>query len=210
MRQPTDGTEVADQTGVDDPNTTPWTPSIDQALANRLLAKLSQAERSLLLDQAELVELDRAMVLVRAGHALSHAYFPTNCMISLLATQPTARNFEVGQIGFEGVLGASSALGVTASAFDAVVTGAGPAWRAVRGCARRRGSHAPRSVRGGGGGRSASPPARAHAPSVACRSVAARAPVQDGAPAHDHAPALARRFARGCVQEREGRGCQLV
>jgi hypothetical protein len=57
---------------------------------------------------------------------------------------------------------------------------------------------------------SASPPARAHAPSVACRSVAARAPVQDGAPAHDHAPALARRLARGCAQEREGRGRQLV
>jgi CRP-like cAMP-binding protein len=50
-------------------------------------------------------------------------------MISLLATQPTARSFEVGQIGFEGVLGASSALGVTASAFDAVVMGAGQAWR---------------------------------------------------------------------------------
>lgn len=129
VRQPTDGTEMVDQTGVDDPITTPWTPSIDQALANRLLAQLTQAERSLLLDQAELVELDRAQVLVWAGHALSHAYFPTNCMISLLATQPTARNFEVGQIGFEGVLGASSALGVTASAFDAVVTGAGQAWR---------------------------------------------------------------------------------
>ena len=26
----------------------------------------------------------------------------------------------------------------------------------------------------------------------------------------DHAPALARRLARGCAQEREGRGCQLV
>jgi hypothetical protein len=50
----------------------------------------------------------------------------------------------------------------------------------------------------------------AHAPSVACRSATARAPVQDGAPAHDHAPALSRRLARGCAQKREGRGCQLV
>jgi hypothetical protein len=39
---------------------------------------------------------------------------------------------------------------------------------------------------------------------------AARAPVQDGAPALAHAPALARRLARGCAQEREGGGCQLV
>ncbi len=50
----------------------------------------------------------------------------------------------------------------------------------------------------------------AHAPSVAYLSVAARAPVQDGVPAHYHAPVLARWLARGCAQEREGRGCQLV
>lgn len=129
VRQQTEPADVAAQNGVAEPITTPWTPSIDQALANRLLAKLKQAERSLLLDQAELVELDDAQVLVRAGAPLSHAFFPTNCMISLLATQATARSFEVGQIGFEGMLGASSALGVTASAFDAVVTGAGQAWR---------------------------------------------------------------------------------
>lgn len=94
-----------------------------------MLAQLKQAERSLLLDQAELVELHNTQVLVRAGQALSHAYFPTNCMISLLTSPSKARCLEVGQIGFEGVLGASSALGVSASAFDAVVTGAGQAWR---------------------------------------------------------------------------------
>lgn len=60
---------------------------------------------------------------------LSHAYFPTNSMISLLSNQEGARNFEVGQIGFEGMLGASGGLGVSASAFDAVVSGAGQAWR---------------------------------------------------------------------------------
>ncbi len=108
---------------------THWISSIDQALANRLLTQLKQTERSLLLDQAELVELDNAQVLVRAGQPLSHAFFPTNCMISLLANPSKARCLEVGQIGFEGMLGASSALGVTASAFDAVVTGAGQAWR---------------------------------------------------------------------------------
>lgn len=129
VRQQTDGPDLVTQNGTADPVTTPWTTSIDQSLANRLLAKLKQTERSALLDQAELVELDDAQVLVRAGQALSHAFFPTNCLISLLATQPTARCFEVGQIGFEGVLGASGALGVTASAFDAVVTGAGQAWR---------------------------------------------------------------------------------
>ncbi|GAB4087725.1 Crp/Fnr family transcriptional regulator [Hydrogenophaga soli] len=141
VRQQTETACADTQNGLADPANPHWTPSIDQALANRLLAKLQQAERSLLLDHAELVELDGAQVLVRAGQGLAHAYFPTNCMISLLTTQPAARAFEVGQIGFEGVLGASSALGVTASAFDAVVTGAGQAWRIPLAVLRRQCLH---------------------------------------------------------------------
>lgn len=82
-----------------------------------------------MLDHAELAELETGKVLVSAGHTLSHAFFPVNCMISLLASRAKPRCMEVGQIGFEGVLGASSALGVSVSAFDAVVTGAGQAWR---------------------------------------------------------------------------------
>lgn len=128
VRQQTEAKRLATQNGVAAPPTQ-RIPSIDQALSNRLLAQLKQAERSLLLDHAELVELDSAQVLVCAGQALSHAFFPTSCMISLLANPSKARSLEVGQIGFEGVLGASSALGVSASAFDAVVTGAGQAWR---------------------------------------------------------------------------------
>lgn len=110
------------------PPFTHWIP-IDQALANRLLAQLKPTERSQILDHAELVELHNAQVLVCAGQPLSHAFFPTNCMISLVASPSKSRCLEVGQIGFEGMLGASSALGVSASAFDAVVTGAGQAWR---------------------------------------------------------------------------------
>lgn len=111
------------------PDRPPWIPGIDQSLANRLLAQLDPTERSRLLAHAELVYLDNAQILVCAGQGLSHAYFPTNCMISLLTNQVNARGLEVGLIGFEGMLGASSALGVSASAFDAVVTVAGQAWR---------------------------------------------------------------------------------
>lgn len=141
VRQQTDTSEEADQTRMTDPINTPWTPHIDQALANRLLASLKQAERSVLLDQAELVDLDGSQLLVRAGDALSHAFFPTNCMISLLANPSKARSLEVGQIGFEGVLGASGALGVSASAFDAVVSGAGQAWRMPMSALRKQCLH---------------------------------------------------------------------
>ncbi|MDD0814423.1 Crp/Fnr family transcriptional regulator [Curvibacter sp. HBC28] len=82
-----------------------------------------------MLSQAKLVELDEAAPLARAGQALTHAYFPTDCLISLLTHRVQPRCFEVGQLGYEGVLGAGSALGVSACAFDAVVIGAGRAWQ---------------------------------------------------------------------------------
>lgn len=104
-------------------------PHIDQSLANRLLALLRPTERARLLMQAEWVELESQQLLGRAGERLSHVYFPTNSMISLLSNLEGARHFEAGQIGFEGMLGASAGLGVSATAFDAVVSGAGQAWR---------------------------------------------------------------------------------
>lgn len=129
VRKQTETEIAATQNQRADPHSTHWTPRIEQSHANRLLSKLKQSERSLLLDQAVSVDLDSGQVLVCAGQPLSHAFFPTSCMISLLSIHLKPRTLEVGQIGFEGVLGASSALGVSASAFDAVVTGAGRAWR---------------------------------------------------------------------------------
>lgn len=90
---------------------------------------MQPAERSRLLSLAEWVELEHPHTLGRAGEQLSHVYFPTNCMVSLLSPLAGARNYEASQIGFEGMLGASSGLGVMASPFDAVVSGAGQAWR---------------------------------------------------------------------------------
>lgn len=78
---------------------------------------------------AEWVELEQHHRLVRAGEQLSHVYFPANCIVSLLSPLDASRNYEASQIGFEGMLGASSGLGVLASPFDAVVSGAGQAWR---------------------------------------------------------------------------------
>lgn len=106
-----------------------WKPYIDQSLANRLLALLRPAERSRLLSRAEWVELDCQQMLGRAGERLSHVYFPTNSMVSLLSNLNGARNCGASQLGFEGMLGASAGSGVSASAFDAVVSGAGQAWR---------------------------------------------------------------------------------
>lgn len=102
---------------------------IDQSLSNTLLAALPADDRQILLADATCAELAASTALSAAGQTLSHAYFPTSCVISLQASQAPGCCFEVGMVGFEGVHGAGCALGVPISAFDAVVKDAGFAWR---------------------------------------------------------------------------------
>jgi Crp-like helix-turn-helix domain len=102
---------------------------IDHSVANRLLAALSSDERARLLSSAELLELPVSRLLGSAGKPLAHAWFPTSCIISILAKPADYPSFDVGMIGYEGVFSAGCAQGVSASAFDAVVTSEGQAWR---------------------------------------------------------------------------------
>jgi len=107
----------------------PPEPVIDLRLANRLLAQLDEVARHQLLTGADLVEVADLQHLGQAGQPLECVYFPVDCMVSLLSRPLEQHRFEIGLIGFEGMLGAGQALGVSACAFDAVVTGAGRAWR---------------------------------------------------------------------------------
>lgn len=102
---------------------------IEQTLANRLLATLGPADRQRLLADAVFVDLEASAVLGLGGTALARAYFPTTCMISLLAPQTQHKRLVLGLTGYEGVYGGASALGIFSTAFDAVVTGAGQAWQ---------------------------------------------------------------------------------
>jgi len=119
-------------------------PVINLRLANRLLALLEGSVRDELLSGAELLDVEELRHLGTAGQALEAVYFPIDCMVSLLSQPLGKQRFEVGLIGFEGMLGAGNALGVSACAFDAVVTGGGRAWRVelpvLQKLARRSGS----------------------------------------------------------------------
>ena len=94
-----------------------------------MLASLGSDDRRHLLSKAELLELPASRVLGHAGKALPYAWFPTSCIISVLAKPADHPSFDVGMIGYEGVFSAGCAQGVSASAFDAVVTSEGQAWR---------------------------------------------------------------------------------
>lgn len=58
-----------------------------------------------------------------------YVYFPTDCMVSMLAVADRGGGLEVGLVGAEGMVGVSLALGIARSPVKALVQGAGGAMR---------------------------------------------------------------------------------
>ncbi|MEO7546974.1 MAG: Crp/Fnr family transcriptional regulator, partial [Ramlibacter sp.] len=90
---------------------------------------LPRKERLRLLALCEPVELNLQDVLCEPQQPATHAYFPTDSFISLIAHVDSRPALEVGMVGAEGMFGAHLALGVPQSPLRAVVQGAGTAWR---------------------------------------------------------------------------------
>jgi CRP-like cAMP-binding protein len=78
----------------------------------------------------EAVELGFGEVLHRAGKRIDQVYFPRDCAVSLLTSGAHGQTpVEVGLVGFEGMVGASIALGADLSTVRAEVQGKGSALR---------------------------------------------------------------------------------
>jgi CRP-like cAMP-binding protein len=78
---------------------------------NRLLAALSAEEYERLSPHLERVELKLRVVLFRPDDRISHVYFPTNAIVSLLTDLEDGSGMEVGLVGREGMVGISAILG---------------------------------------------------------------------------------------------------
>lgn len=96
---------------------------------NHLLELLPDDDRQRILARCDSVQLLLGDVLCEADTALRHAYFPVDGFISLLTRIEDHPSLEVGMVGREGMFGAALALGVAASPLQALVQGAGQAWR---------------------------------------------------------------------------------
>ncbi|MGZ5038942.1 MAG: Crp/Fnr family transcriptional regulator [Usitatibacter sp.] len=96
---------------------------------NQLLATLSQAELKRLLPRLEEVEMPLGHVVYESGRTLSHIYFPSTCIVSLMYVLESGASAEIAVVGNEGVVGVSLFMGGETTPNRAVVQSAGSAFR---------------------------------------------------------------------------------
>ena len=96
---------------------------------NRILAALSSAEYERVALHLEKVTLRRGHILQMPDQRIEFLYFPTTCMISLLAALEGGETVETGVVGAEGMVGISVVLGVETSTSEALVQADGEAFR---------------------------------------------------------------------------------
>jgi CRP-like cAMP-binding protein len=96
---------------------------------NGLIAALTERDRERWLQQLEPVELRLGQALYESGDTLSHVYFPTTAIVSLLYVMESGASAEIAVVGNEGLVGISVFMGGESTTSRAVVQSAGHAYR---------------------------------------------------------------------------------
>ncbi len=96
---------------------------------NQLLAALSAVELKRMRPHLEAVEMELGEVVYESGRSLSHVYFPTTSIVSLLYVLASGASAEIAIVGHEGVVGVSLFMGGATTPNRAVVQSAGSAYR---------------------------------------------------------------------------------
>ena len=96
---------------------------------NHLLAALPVGDWERWQPQLEWVELPLGHVMYESGRTLSHVYFPTTAIVSLLYVMEDGASAEIAVVGNEGVVGISLFMGGGSTPSRAVVQSAGEGWR---------------------------------------------------------------------------------
>ncbi|MFM9424959.1 CRP-like cAMP-binding protein [Variovorax sp. GrIS 2.14] len=92
---------------------------------NLLLSALPESERQRWLPELELVDLPLGHVLYESNSTMTHVYFPTTAIVSLLYVLENGASAEIAVVGNEGVVGVSLFMGGGSTPNRAVVQSAG-------------------------------------------------------------------------------------
>ena len=100
-----------------------------ELLDNALLAALPDAELARWQSDLEPVELPLGAVLYEAGNRLTHVYFPTTAIVSLICVMDNGATTEIAIVGNDGIVGVSLFMGGESTTSRAVVQSAGLGYR---------------------------------------------------------------------------------
>ncbi len=103
--------------------------SLHDPKQNDILAGLSDEDYARILPELELIPMPLGWALHEASEKLSHAYFPTDSIVSLLNVMENGATAEIAVTGFDGVVGIALFMGGDATPSRAVVQSSGFAYR---------------------------------------------------------------------------------
>jgi CRP-like cAMP-binding protein len=99
------------------------------ARQNHLLDAMSREQWQRWEHRLEYVDLPLAHILYESGSTLSHVYFPTTAIVSLLYVMKNGESAEIAIVGNEGVVGVSLFMGGGSTSNRGIVQSAGGAYR---------------------------------------------------------------------------------
>lgn len=105
------------------------TVSLSDPVQNLLVHALPQAVLKRWLPLLEPVELALGQVLYESGGKLSHVYFPTTAIVSLLYVTELGASAEIAVVGYEGIVGIALFMGGQTTPSRAVVQSSGSGFR---------------------------------------------------------------------------------
>ena len=110
---------------------------------NRLLASLPHTVLERWLPQLEAVDMPLGAVIYESGVELSHVYFPTTSIVSLLYVMENGASAEIAVVGHEGLVGISLFMGGGTTPSRGVVQSAGRGYRLKAETIKVEFNHAP-------------------------------------------------------------------
>jgi CRP-like cAMP-binding protein len=103
--------------------------SLPDPRTNHLLAALPDAEWRRWSPQLEEVDMPLGQVLYESNSTMTHVYFPTTSIVSLLYVMENGASAEIAVVGSEGIVGISLFMGGESTPSRAVVQSAGRGFR---------------------------------------------------------------------------------